>query len=177
MKLYWPRRASGLPPGQRLLTEMPRFTAKPLAPPPSPLPDFGLTISVDRKPIAQLDQSEFEALGPRTSEADFHCVTTWSVAGLTWTGVPLRELVASVGLDIGTAPYLIATGHDRRRGHFVTADALAEDVIVATHLNGEPLGARHGGPLRLVAPQQYGYKSIKHLASMDFRSSPPTRLG
>ncbi|MEP6626289.1 MAG: molybdopterin-dependent oxidoreductase [Acidimicrobiia bacterium] len=177
MSVVWPRRASGLPPGQRLLGEMPRFTDKPFAaPPPSP-PDLDLTISVDRAPRAVVGPDLLASLGPREFVADFHCVTTWSVTGLVWTGTPLCEVFAAVGIEAPPAPYLVARSTDHRRGHFLATDAFADDVIVATHLDGQPLAARHGGPVRLVAPRHYGYKSIKHLIALEFRSDPPQRLG
>lgn len=177
MNIAWPQRRPGLPPGQRLLSHMPRFTDKPFAAPPDPLPDLALRITHQGAPIANLDAAAFEALGPREVVADFHCVTTWSVIGLTWTGVPLLEVLASVGISSAPAPFVIAGAADRRRGHFLAEDALAGDVLLATHLNGEPLGSRHGGRLRLVAPSQYGYKSIKHLVSLDFTSDTPRGLG
>ncbi len=173
---FWPRRANGLPPGQRLLREMPRFTDTPLRPPPEAAP-LHLSISVDRQIVAEFTAADLDALGPADHRADFHCVTTWSVKNLTWTGVPLERVVASVGLDARTAPYLIARSADRRRGHFLTVDALAPDVILATHLDGVALGGRHGGPLRLVAPAHYGYKSVKHLVGIDLRQDAPRRLG
>ena len=56
------------------------------------------------------------------------------------------------------------------------ADVVAEDVILATHLNGTLLDDRHGAPLRLVAPSQYGYKSVKHLIGIDFRDDQPALM-
>ncbi|MCP4967038.1 MAG: molybdopterin-dependent oxidoreductase [bacterium] len=175
MKIYWPRRSPGLPPGQRLMDDMPRFGENP-SPPPEPSP-LRLEISVNRVPVAEVTETDLEALGLDDHCADFHCVTTWSVTDLTWTGVPLHRVIASVGLDERSAPYLVARAADHRRGHFIATDALADNVILATRLNGKSLGARHGGPLRLVAPQLYAYKSIKHLISIDFRNEPPNRLG
>lgn len=156
---------------------MPRFGDRPQEAPPSPLPTPEVTVSVERNPVTTIDAADLDALGPRLHTADFHCVTTWSVTGLAWTGVPLREVIASLDLDEPLPGYLIARGADRCRRHFVTEDALAPDVLLATHLDGVALGARHGGPLRLVAPRQYGYKSVKHLVSLDFRHEVPTRLG
>jgi DMSO/TMAO reductase YedYZ molybdopterin-dependent catalytic subunit len=48
-------------------------------------------------------------------------------------------------------------------------DLLAQDVLLADRLNGEPIPVDHGAPLRLIAPAHYGYKSIKHLARIEFR--------
>jgi DMSO/TMAO reductase YedYZ molybdopterin-dependent catalytic subunit len=121
--------------------------------------------------------AELRALGLRDFLADFHCVTTWSVTGVTWTGVPLAEVLRSNGLTSAPSPYVVAYAQDRRRATFVWEDALAPDVLLATELEGQPLGPRHGGPLRLVAPRHYGYKSIKHLVRIDLRSVPPRSLG
>jgi len=176
MNLCWPRRSPGLPPGQRLLEEMPRFTNRPFEPPPLGQA-ISLTISVEGQERCRVDGAALSELGLRTYRADFHCVATWSVTDLTWTGVALHEVLAFAGLDEGAGKYLIARAADRRRGHFLTCDALAPDVILATQLNGRALGPRHGGPVRLVAPQHYGYKSIKHLTGIDLRDAPPCQLG
>jgi DMSO/TMAO reductase YedYZ molybdopterin-dependent catalytic subunit len=87
--------------------------------------------------------------------------------------VPLREVLASVGITDGETPYLVAQGGDGHRMAFVWDDAVAPNVILATGLNGSPLDARHGAPLRLVSPSQYGYKNVKHLVSLDLRTERP----
>ncbi len=176
MMRYWPRRADGLPPGQRLMTEMPRFTDLPHLPPPDMPSEPRLEISNEGVAIAVLTGEDIEALKPTDHLADFHCVTTWSVKNLKWTGVPLREVFASLGITVAPAPYLIARGGDRRKAGFMWEDAVAEDVILATHLDGAPLDDRHGAPLRLVSPSQYGYKSVKHLIAIDFRNEMPRLL-
>ncbi|HWG98928.1 MAG TPA: molybdopterin-dependent oxidoreductase, partial [Pilimelia sp.] len=171
-----PRRAEGLPPGQRLMADMPRFTDRPRRPPPRMPARPTLRLSHDRQLITVLTADDLEALRPSDYRADFHCVTTWSVTGLTWTGVPLRQAFAAAGITAAPAPYLVARAGDHGRAVFCWEDATADDVILATHLNGAPLDARHGAPLRLVSPRQYGYKSLKHLVAIDFRAKEP-RLG
>lgn len=135
-----------------------------------------LEITDEGRPVAVLTGADLRALGPRDRRADFHCVTTWSVTGLVWTGVPLREVLASVGVTDGSAPYLVARSGDRGKVAFRWEDAVADDVILATHLDGAPLGARHGAPLRLVSPSQYAYKSLKHLVGLDLRAAQPRVL-
>jgi hypothetical protein len=76
--------------------------------PRTPLPDLALRVAYQGAPVAELDDAAFQALGPRDIVADFHCVTTWSVAGLTWTGVPLREVLASVGITTAPEPFVVA---------------------------------------------------------------------
>jgi len=76
---YWPRRAGGLPPGQRLMTEMPRFTDLPHLPPPEMSSEPRLEISNEGETIAVLTGEDIEALKPTDHLADFHCVTTLEV--------------------------------------------------------------------------------------------------
>ncbi|GGN99019.1 hypothetical protein GCM10010112_92430 [Actinoplanes lobatus] len=173
MMRYWPRRAPGLPPGQRLMAEMPRFSDLPHLPPPAMPTAPRLEIRNEGELVAVLTAADLRALGPRDHTADFHCVTTWSVTGLVWTGVPLREVLASVGMSDAPAPYLVARAGDRREAVLTWEDAVAEDVLLATRLNGAALDDRHGAPLRLVAPSQYGYKSVKHLIAIEFRAEQP----
>jgi DMSO/TMAO reductase YedYZ molybdopterin-dependent catalytic subunit len=156
-----------------MLTEMPRFADRPMLPPPDLPAEPRLEITNENEPIAVVTAADLRALQPRDHRADFHCVTTWSVTGLTWTGVPLRTVLASVGITSAPAPYLVARGGDRYRVTYLWEDAVADDVLLATGLNGAPLDGRHGAPLRLVSPRQYGYKSVKHLAALDFRAADP----
>ncbi|MBI3686907.1 MAG: molybdopterin-dependent oxidoreductase [Actinobacteria bacterium] len=155
------------------MNEMPRFSDLPHLPPPEMPAEPRLEIRNDGDLIAVLTGADLQALKPRDHRADFHCVTTWSVTGLIWTGVPLREAFASVGITDAPAPYLVARTGDRRTVAFRWEDATAETVVLATHLNGAPLDRRHGAPLRLVSPSQYGYKSVKHLVAIDFRAEEP----
>ena len=170
---YWPRRTAGLPPGQGLLTAMPRFSDDPfLVPPPVPArPELEISLEGDR--LAVVFGELLEQLGPRDLRADFHCVTTWSVTGLVWRGVPLREVLEAGAITTAPAPYVVARGADGCRTALVWEDLVAEDVLLATHLDGALLDARHGAPLRLVSPSQYGYKNVKHLVSLDFRRREP----
>lgn len=177
MLAHWPRRTPGLPTGQRLLSSLPRFTDRPLAGPPDPLPPLALVITGHGGPAAVLDADDFEALGPREFVSDFHCVTTWSVKDVTWTGVPLGQAFESIGISSPPTPFLAVRTADRRTAYYLWEDAIADDVVLATHLDGQPLGPRHGGSLRLVAPQQYGYKSPKHLVGIDFVNEVPNSLG
>lgn len=174
MTRYWPRRASGLPPGQRLLSEMPRFADNPFLPPPTGAPEPALEITVEGEPLARVSGELLRGLGPRDVREDFHCVTTWSVRGLLWRGVPLRETLEAVGISEAPAPYIVARGADHQWTALLWEDLIAPDVFLATHLDSRPLDARHGAPLRLVAPSQYGYKNVKHLVGLDFRHDEPT---
>lgn len=172
---YWPRRAPGLPPGQRRLNIFPRFADKPNRPPPS---QQATTIAVTAgRTSARVDRDDLEALPEVCRRTDFHCVTTWSHQGVEWRGVLVadfwqRLVVPAVGRS-ADAPFVVVCGADGHRAVFRREDLLAPDVLLATALNGEPLDARHGAPLRLVCPSLYGYKSVKHVCGFELHNERP----
>ena len=51
------------------------------------------------------------------------------------------------------------------------ADLMQPDVLFALRVEGEPLTAEHGGPVRLVVPQKYAYKSAKWVRGVEFREA------
>jgi DMSO/TMAO reductase YedYZ molybdopterin-dependent catalytic subunit len=59
---------------------------------------------------------------------------------------------------------------------FRTDDLFADDVMLAWALNDGALGLRHGAPLRLVSPAQYGYKNVKHVESIALHRERPASL-
>ena len=111
---------------------------------------------------------------PRTEQrCDFHCVTTWSFRALRWEGVRFIDFYDKVLLPLASpaadATLVSFKGQDGARTAMMLEDLLSPDVLLADRLNGEPLSVDHGAPLRLVAPAHYGYKSAKHLCSLEFR--------
>tara|TARA_R110002095_G_scaffold206297_1_gene190239 strand:- start:3621 stop:4331 length:711 start_codon:yes stop_codon:yes gene_type:complete len=111
---------------------------------------------------------EFQQL-PRTRVfADFHCVTRWSRLGNLWEGVSGSEIMRRARVQ-PEARYVIATGYD---GGWTTnlplKDFQSEDVLLCDQHDGDPLDADHGGPLRLIVPLLYAWKSAKWLRRIDF---------
>ena len=102
--------------------------------------------------------------------------TLGAVGTVRWTGVRLRDVLASVGLA-PDAVSIQATGLDdpfvsggtdygRVRRPFPVEKAL-DDAILAWGMNGEDLLPDHGYPLRLVLPGWVGIASIKWLGSLE----------
>lgn len=169
---YWPRRAEGLPTGQREVAAFPRFSDDPFR--AAPLAQPQLDISVEGDTVASLDLSAWSKTAAVQRTHDFHCVTTWSYRDVAWSGYPLAELLSAAGVAIDELPaFARAHGADKRHAVFMTEDLLDPSVLVATQLDGEPVPPRHGGSLRLVSPNQYGYKSVKHLIEIDFTAIQP----
>lgn len=166
-----PRRVAGLPPGQRAIREFPRFADKPLRPAPI-VGAIELTISVEGEPLRELNSDDLRVYETVEQTNDFHCVTTWTYQNARWSGVPVARVIADV-LGHTTPPFAIASCADGHAAVFAAADLCGPDVLLATRLAGQPLNHRHGAPLRLVSPNQYGYKSAKHLVGIDFVAEEP----
>jgi len=167
-----PRRAKGLPPGQLQVRAFPRFSDNPLRPAP-PSEPIALTVSLDGDPIRTFSADDLGRLEQVDQVSDFHCVTTWTYRGARWGGVRFSELAANV-FDGATPTYLAAHAADRMSAIYVADDLDNDNVLLATKLNDQPLDRRHGAPLRLVSPDQYGYKNLKHLVGLDFRHEEPS---
>ncbi len=95
-----------------------------------------------------------------TTTADFHCVTGWSRLDNDWTGLPLRVLLDRAGAR-PEATHALVYGHPAYSANLSLPALRADDVVVAWAHDGEALSSAHGGPLRLVVPARYGWKSVK----------------
>ena len=120
----------------------------------------------------ELSWKEFLALPQATVTSDFHCVTKWSTFDNRWEGVPFREILKRVRPK-PEATHVMALGHvgPARYGYSTNvplADLDREDVLLVLRHNGEPLDPEHGGPLRLLVPHLYAWKSAKWLRGLIF---------
>jgi DMSO/TMAO reductase YedYZ molybdopterin-dependent catalytic subunit len=113
---------------------------------------------VERRTVLSFD--DLRALPVREVVRDFHCVTTWSRLDNTWTGVRLREVLEQAGVRAG-ATHAVVSGAPAYSTNLSIDDLLADDVLLAWAHDGAPLDTQHGGPLRLVVPHLYGWKSVK----------------
>jgi DMSO/TMAO reductase YedYZ molybdopterin-dependent catalytic subunit len=163
-----------LPPGQHEAAMFPRFGLTQFArrfPSEMTRAELKIVGNVDR----QLHLYDALAGLPRVEQvSDFHCVTTWSYRSLRWGGVRFSDfyekiVVPSEGLHSG-ATVVALRGQDGARSGMLLMDLLSPDVLLADTLNGMTLGVEHGAPLRLIAPRHYGYKSVKHLCQIEFKS-------
>ena len=114
-----------------------------------------------------LSWSAFQELEQSRKVSDIHCVTTWSRYDNEWQGVATRDLLDQA-VPKPDAQFILLTSHDGYTTNLPLADFAAEDAIMATHWQGEPLSREHGGPMRLVVPHLYFWKSAKWLRRIDF---------
>ena len=112
------------------------------------------------------------ALPRASATTDFHCVTQWSTFDNRWEGVPIREILVRANPQ-PAARYVMALGHvDEKRYGYSTniplADLDRDDVLLAMRRNGEDIDAEHGGPVRLMVPHLYAWKSCKWIRGLVF---------
>ena len=124
--------------------------------------------AVDRTVV--WDWAAFQALPQAEAVSDIHCVTSWSRYDNTWGGVRTRDLLAAVPLR-DDARFVVLHGYDGYATNLSLEDFAAEDAIVAHSWQGAPLTAEHGGPVRLVVPRLYFWKSAKWLSRIEFRTA------
>ncbi len=166
-----------LPQGQIARDDFPRFGLTQYADRYPARPDHrALSITMPGRETLVLDDA-LHGLPRTTQLADFHCVTTWSRLGLRWSGVRfsdfVRERIAPMPGFVAPFAGVIIRAQDGYRTSMLYEDLMADDVLIADTLDGEPLSIAHGAPFRLVAPGHYGYKSLKHLTSIEFCSVAP----
>lgn len=106
---------------------------------------------------------QFVALQREVQVSDFHCVTGWSVYKNTWEGIPLSKLMDMAGVQNQAATVKLYSGDGVYTDSLTIAQARMEDVMVAVMHDGKPISNQLGGPVRLVTPQMYAYKSVKWL--------------
>lgn len=149
----------------------PRFADDPLRPAP-PIATIELTVAVDGVSMSTWSADDLDGFRQIEQVSDFHCVTTWTYRDVHWGGIRFSEFAETVFGD-AIPPYVVADAADETSAIYLTEDLDMDDVLLATKLGGRPLDRRHGAPLRLVSPGQYGYKNIKHLVGLDFRHVRP----
>lgn len=114
-----------------------------------------------------LDADAFRKLPRKPLTADFHCVTKWSRLDLAWEGVPAREILGRARPK-ATAKAVMAHGMEGYTTNLLLSDFDDETVLLADTLDGRALSTDHGGPVRLLAPKLYGWKSCKFLVGLEF---------
>jgi DMSO/TMAO reductase YedYZ molybdopterin-dependent catalytic subunit len=114
-----------------------------------------------------LSWAEFNALPRFQRISDFHCVTRWSRFNNTWDGVALRELLQRIRPK-PEAAYVLVHAEQGFTANIPLADLDREEVLLATHHDGQPLTPEHGYPLRLIVPHLYAWKSVKWVRGLEF---------
>jgi DMSO/TMAO reductase YedYZ molybdopterin-dependent catalytic subunit len=156
-----------IPPGQRQVRDFPVLDLGIVPDVPHDAWRLRLFGRVARE--VELDWAALMALPQRTLRADFHCVTHWSRLDLDWEGVPASAVLdcAAPLLDAAFVTLHADDGYTTNLPAVALRDA---DVLLAHGVDGGPLAPEHGGPVRLVVPRRYAWKSAKWLCGIEFHT-------
>jgi DMSO/TMAO reductase YedYZ molybdopterin-dependent catalytic subunit len=157
--------ADRLPPGQHLTKDWPTL-------------DLGMTPQISRErwrldvygAVEQTifwDFSQFLTQRQTRFVSDIHCVTTWSRYDNQWEGLATRDLLAICQPRQETR-FVVLYSSDGYTTNLALEDFAAEDALLAHSWSGHPLTSEHGGPVRLVVPHLYFWKSAKWLKAIEF---------
>lgn len=157
--------AQRLPPGQREVTNwpvldlgiQPMVTAKRFRLEITGLVENPVTLSLD----------EFMALPQSDMVSDIHCVTQWSRYGNHWQGVAASTLLDLVKPK-PEARHVLFTAFDGYTTNVKREVFSAPNVLLAHSWEGQPITREHGGPVRVVIPDWYFWKSAKWVNRIEF---------
>jgi DMSO/TMAO reductase YedYZ molybdopterin-dependent catalytic subunit len=110
---------------------------------------------------------EFLKLPKTVSVSDFHCVTGWSRLDNNWEGVAFRT-VCELVKPLKEARYVTIIAEGEYTTSLPLEELLDDNVLLAYRLDDRLLAPEHGGPLRLVVPKKYAYKSAKWVRKLKF---------
>lgn len=160
--------AARLPPGQRLVNNWPVL-------------DLGVQPEIDKKvwrlevngecksPF-KLDWRQLEQLPTVELKNDIHCVTSWSMLDNLWRGVATSVICEKANLS-AAAKFVLLESYDGYTTNMPLKDFLKPGSLLAHEHHGEPIAKEHGGPLRLVVPHLYFWKSPKWLSRITFAAA------
>jgi DMSO/TMAO reductase YedYZ molybdopterin-dependent catalytic subunit len=157
-----------LPPGQYLTEKWPVLHAGSV-PEYRDLSTWTLRVFGEVENELELSWDQLHELPRRSNVQDIHCVTRWSRFDAQFDGVHWSEL-AKLAVPRPTARFAIAHAEAGFTANVPLSYLEAEDALLATHADGEPLTTEHGYPLRLVIPGKYFWKSAKWLRALELSS-------
>ena len=162
-----------LPPGQHEIDAILRWSIdhEGIIPenPKINLNSWKLIVDGDVENSVRFVWQDFLKLPSVESVSDFHCVETWSIRNCKWYGVKFSTLV-NIVKPSKNARNVFFKCLDGYTTSLELKDLLKDNVLLAYKLNGKLLEVPLGGPVRLVVPDKYAYKSpmwIEQIAFMN----------
>ena len=133
-------------------------------------------LKIARKPgdTLVLTMDDIRALPKTEIVFDFKCVEGWSQV-THWGGVRFSDFLQKYNLAPQTAmKYVGMVTPDQ--SYYVGVDVpsmLQAQTLLCYEMNGKPLPANQGYPLRLIIPVKYGIKHLKRIGVIYFSNDKP----
>jgi DMSO/TMAO reductase YedYZ molybdopterin-dependent catalytic subunit len=158
-------RGERLPPGQHLVRDWPVLDLGIL---PNVTPEeWRLAIDGLVDSPFSWNWAEFMAQPQVTDTSDVHCVTAWSRYDNRWQGVSAKHILG-LAKPQPEARFVVFHSYDDYTTNLPLADFDDDDVLLAHSWDGKPLAKEHGGPVRVVVPKLYFWKSAKWVKRIEF---------
>ena len=154
-----------LPPGQYLTEKWPVLHAGDV--PHVDLATWRLRVFGEVEEEITLDFEQLQALPATEITTDIHCVTRWSRFDAR---LPRRPLARARDALPAEAVGALRRSRTRRTASLRTSRSprsRRRTRSIVYEADGEPLTAEHGGPVRLVVPSRYFWKSAKWLNGLE----------
>ena len=131
------------------------------------------------KEAKRFSYEELKSLPHLEQISDFHCVEGWSVKDIRWGGFRFKEIIGRIE-PLPEATHVVfhsfgKTGSaPKGQDHYIESFPISElleperEIILVLRMNNNPLPEEHGAPLRLIAPYDLAYKSIKFISRIEF---------
>jgi DMSO/TMAO reductase YedYZ molybdopterin-dependent catalytic subunit len=125
---------------------------------------FSVSGAIER-PLT-LSWKELEALPHRETVCDIHCVTRWSRYDNRFEGIPVQAVLQQAG-PRPQARFVLVHAEQGFTTNLPLDDLDRPANLLALHHDGEPLAPEHGGPVRLLVPHLYFWKSAKWVRGLE----------
>ncbi len=153
-----------VPPGQYVTTGFPVLSAGPT--PRVALDEWTFSIRGEVDEPRSWSWNELQALPREDITVDIHCVTKWSKLDTDWAGVSIDVLLD--GVDTA-AEHVLAYCDGGYTTNLPLEDVTGGRAWLAFGYDAEPLDPEHGGPVRLLVPHLYFWKSAKWVRGIELR--------
>jgi DMSO/TMAO reductase YedYZ molybdopterin-dependent catalytic subunit len=123
------------------------------------------TVEGEVERTARWKWDEIRALPSSTYEGAIHCVTTWSKFDMGFVGVSVDTLLEAAG-PLPSATHALAVAVTGYTTNLPLGDITGGRAWIVWEVDGEPLPVDHGGPVRMIVPHLYFWKSSKWVAGL-----------
>lgn len=161
-----PETASRVPPGQYVTQKWPVLHYGGVPKVSKDKWEFRVFGLIEGEPLT-LTFEDLLALPQSKIIEDIHCVTRWTRLGAQFEGVLIADLMKQVQLK-PDATHAVIHAERNYTTNLPLDDLLQPNVMLAHRADGADLEAQHGGPVRLVVPHLYFWKSAKWVRGIEF---------
>ena len=150
-----------LPPGQHRATSLPQLWSGPA--PTVATKQWEFVLSTEDGPLRRWDWIAFRAMPSTHIEVDLHSVTGWSLLGSHWEATSMHQLLAGVQTS---AQHVVVQSFGDYTTNLPLEDLLEMPTWLAFAYEGHELAVEDGGPVRLLVPHLYLWKSVPWVRGM-----------